>query len=278
MKYIQSLSVVILFFAISVSCTKEIPPKITPCQTNRVVLVEEFTGVSCVNCPAGADKLNLMSEQLPGKMVIVGIHAGYFATPSSSNTNLDLRCADGQSIESQLLGPVSSYPSASINRKIFTGENQFVIDLSKWAGYINAEICNRSAAELNLNTSYNSADSILNVEVEITPNSYFDEPISDDIALTIMITEDDILGYQMMPTGADSNYVHKHVLRDIITEDYSGDVLFNRGNIISSKLKSYGGYKIPSGWNPASCHVVAFIHYKGENNIEILQAVEKALN
>lgn len=52
------------------SC-EEIPPTITPCQTDRVVLVEEFTGIDCVNCPIGADKLKSIADQNPGKVVVV---------------------------------------------------------------------------------------------------------------------------------------------------------------------------------------------------------------
>ena len=68
-----------LLFLVLVSC-EEIPPEVTPCQTTRVVLVEEFTGIDCVNCPIGSDKLEQINYQNPGKIVIVGIHAGFFAT------------------------------------------------------------------------------------------------------------------------------------------------------------------------------------------------------
>ena len=123
-KNIILLSIVIISV---LSCCDEIPPTITLCQTSRVVVVEEFTGVSCVNCPTGAEKLEMLSSQNPGKIITVGIHAGYYATPKPSNLYHELRCPDGINLEATYLGPVSGFPSATINRKIFEGENELPI-------------------------------------------------------------------------------------------------------------------------------------------------------
>ncbi len=89
----------VLLLAFS-SC-EEIAPTITPCQTDRVILVEEFTGIDCVNCPIGAQKLKELSTQNPGKIVIVGIHAGYFA---GEHNGFNLNAEDGELLESQYLG------------------------------------------------------------------------------------------------------------------------------------------------------------------------------
>ena len=273
MENIKKLIGLVIIIISLVSC-EEIPPTITPCQTNRVVLVEEFTGVSCVNCPTGADKLELLSTQNPGKIISVGIHAGYFSTPSSTNLYHELRCADGINLEATYLGPVSGYPSATINRKIFDGENELPTNLTKWAGYINTEICNRPIAELSATSTYNSQDSTASVTVNMTPSTYFIDALPENLALTIMITENNIIGYQLTPSGPDSNYVHKHVLRDIITTDYTGDVLITKGNVLSPQQKTISDYKIPAGWDPDNCYIIAFIHYKGDNNKSIQQAIE----
>jgi thiol-disulfide isomerase/thioredoxin len=269
-------SILALGSFLSIAC-EEIPPTITPCQTNRVVLVEEFTGVSCVNCPMGTEKLAQLSDQNPGKIISVGIHAGYFATPSVSNHYTELRCEDGRALESQYLGPVSSYPSACVNRKMFTGEGALSVDMTKWSGYIGSEKCNRPIANLTVSSTYDDQDSMATVTVEMTPSSYFRDALPEDLAVTVMITESNIIGYQLKPTGAEQNYVHNHVLRDIITSDYQGDVLIGKGNVLSLQQKTIADYKIPAEWNPDNCHVVAFIHYKGDGERSVQQAVETHL-
>ena len=116
------------------------------------------------------------------------------------------------------------------------------------------------------------------VTVDVTPNTYFIDALPEDLALTVMITESNIIGYQQTPSGADSNYVHKHVLRDVISTDYTGDILIGKGNVLSPQQKIIKDYKIPAEWNPDNCHIIAFIHYKGNTNKSIQQATETHLN
>ena len=254
---------------------EEIPPQITPCQTSRVVLVEEFTGIDCVNCPAGAEKLEILSSQNPGKIIVVGIHAGYFAT---DHNGFDLRCPDGESLESLYLGPVSGYPAASINRRVFEGESDVVADLTEWAGYIGAEFCKRPIAELSLTNTYDPVTRMATVAVDITPSTFFTGLVEEDLAVSVMITESNIVGYQKTPSGSNPSYVHKHVLRDVLTDSYTGDVLITKGNVLTAQQKVIADYPIPTGWDPDNCHAVAFIHYKADNNKEIIQAVEAHIN
>lgn len=254
---------------------EEIPPQITPCQTSRVVLVEEFTGIDCVNCPAGSDKLATLSRQNPGQIIVVGIHAGFFA---GEHNGFDLKCDDGEKLESLHLGPVSGYPASSINRKVFEGESDVIADLSEWAGYIASEICERPIAELSLTNTYDAATRMASVTVDVIPSTFFTNAIEEDLAISVMITESDIVGYQKTPAGSVPDYVHKHVLRDVLTDSYTGDVLITKGNILTAQQKVIADYPIPTGWDPSNCYAVAFIHYKGDNNKEVIQAVEAHIN
>ncbi len=269
-KIILALSFLSLLI-IAIGC-EEIPPKITTCQTNRVVLVEEFTGIKCVNCPTGSEKLKQISEQNVGKVIVIGVHAGFFA----QNVNgFDLRSADGQSLE-QFLGPVQGYPAATINRKTFEGESQLPLGQSQWAGLISDEICQPPIAELAINSTYNSSDSMASIIVDISKGQFFNEQLQHDLAVTILITESNIIGYQTIPSGTDYNYVHKHVLRDILSTDFKGDIIINKGNPITAKQVMINNYKIPADWNPHNCTVIAFVHNKGDNS-EIHQAIETHL-
>lgn len=257
------------------SC-EEIPPTITSCQTDRVVLVEEFTGVSCVNCPAGTVKLEQISAQNPGKVIVVAIHAGGFAVPSSSSNYLDLRCQDGEDIAS-LLGATFN-PAASINRTIFEGKSDEIATLSEWAGFIGSELCNRPIAELEIVSTYNTQDSMATVTVDVLPNEFYTDGLPEDLALTIMITESNIIDYQLDQSGWVPDYVHKHVLRDVLSSNFDGDVIISKGSGLSPQQKVVTDYKIPAEWNPDNCHVVAFIHNKGTANRSVLQVKDADLH
>jgi hypothetical protein len=48
----------------------------------KKVLVEDYTGHTCGNCPAAARMLNDTIKPLYGdRLIVLGIHAGYFAEP-----------------------------------------------------------------------------------------------------------------------------------------------------------------------------------------------------
>ena len=74
------------------SCT-EIAP-VVPALGDRKVLVEEFTGVRCVNCPAGASELENLKGIYGERLVIVSIHAGDFSPPFT-DSRFDFRTAEG---------------------------------------------------------------------------------------------------------------------------------------------------------------------------------------
>ncbi len=48
---------------------------------NRVVLIEEFTGKGCTNCPKGSRELENLLTQFPNNLVAISLHAGFFANP-----------------------------------------------------------------------------------------------------------------------------------------------------------------------------------------------------
>lgn len=255
-------------------CSKEIPPTITPCQTNRVVLVEEFTGIRCSGCPTGTRKLKALSKQYGNQLLVVAIHAKDFSAPYNG---FSLKTEDGEKLGSDYLGPVSGYPSAVINRKIYKGENELLLQKEKWAGKIGNEICQRPIAELAATTTYDETTRKVSVSVDMTPSTFFTGLIEEDLAITVMITENGIMGYQSDLNTVYFDYEHNHVLRDIITESYTGDLLISKGNILSPQQKVITGYELPADWDADNCHVVAFVHYKGENNKEVIQAIEIAL-
>ena len=50
----------------------------------RKVLIEEFTGHRCMNCPTGHQKLEELHERFGDTLVAVGMHVGSLAAPSAT--------------------------------------------------------------------------------------------------------------------------------------------------------------------------------------------------
>lgn len=252
---------------------EEIPPDISfTCETDRVLLVEEFTGVKCVNCPAGTEKIEELSDQYPGQIVAVSIHAGFFSKPFDTSPE-DFTTADGEAIDAWA-GPATGWPAAMINRRVFTGESSRVLGLNAWAGKIAQELCEEPIASVNINSSYDTASR--QATIIVNGGALSSDVVNEAVALTVMITESGINAPQTTPeTSKDTTYIHKHVLRDVVTDVQGKDILTGSGTIPT--YQETFNYTLPAHWVPSNCHVVAFLHFKTGSNLRVLQAAEADL-
>jgi len=275
----NKLPFLFVFLAILTTGCEEITPPINLdfTYTGRRVIVEEFTGVQCVNCPEGSKRLEELSN-LHGEFVIpISIHAGSFSAPYPSSL-YDFRTPEGTNLERNLLGPVQGFPAAVVNRRLFNNEDEKPITINKWAGYIAQELIQQPKLEVTINNSFDTTSRNLAVDVQLN----FIETVTKPVGISVMILEDGISDYQLTPDksvypdGKDPYYKHKHVLRTMLT-DYTGDAIsFTQTKTGSSSTFSYN-FTIPTEWKAEDCEVVAFVSYKGatdDNGNEILDVLQ----
>ncbi len=270
MKKITFLLPLFLLIILWIGCTEVGPSinllgstEITP--PDRIVLIEEFTGVRCVNCPEGSEQIETLLGIYGESLIAVSIHAGFFAEPYSEST-YDFRTTEGSGIES-LLGPAAGYPTASVNRRQFDSESEILIERNKWAGYIAQEKEESPKMALVLEKNYNTDSRLLEVTAKIS----FNETVSEPIRISAMITENNILDTQLTPDGKVNDYSHKHVLRTMMT-NFDGDLYSEGTNVGDTGEKSFS-MTLPADWNEANCHVIIFMH-EFQSKKDILQAVE----
>lgn len=272
-----------LFYALSMllatACT-EIPPEIHPVTEepvgasdtvsleaqDRRVLIEEFTGVRCVNCPAGAAAIQRLIDQHEGRVVAVSVHAGFFARPYAES-RYDFRTTDGDQLQSYL-GEPFGYPTAVVNRRQFDGERDLQLGQSLWPGYVEAELAVPPEVYLDISTGYDPAirELVLTVVVEAAEDI---QPA--DVRLTVALIENGVVDRQLTPEGEKDDYVHNHVLRDIITP-YDGQQLETPLSMGENRSYSFET-SLPPDWQAGQCLIVAFVHSGGEDK-RVLQALE----
>lgn len=227
---------------------------VEPVEVGRKVLIEDFTGQKCINCPAAIDKIEMMVQQYGEENVIaVGIHSGPFGL-ASTPTILGLKTETGQ--EYFDYWQVESQPSGLVNR---VGGVKLDQD---WAGAVAAEIQKTSPVNMTLANSYNEATRELQVAVDMTA--------LDDISgkLQLWVIEDNIKAIQLFPNNkADREYNHKHVFRAAINGTWGEDVAIASGKT----LQKTASIKLADDWKAENVSVVAFVY----NNSGV-QQVEKA--
>lgn len=269
----------ILLFALACS---EIPPIVNPVTDDgtpfepidisdqpRQILIEEFTGIRCVQCPAGAVEIEALRAIHGNQLVAIAIHAGGFAPPLPGVSNFDFRTPEGDQLLAYIEEPFG-YPSASINRKHFEGEFNLQLGRAKWAGYIADEKAIPPKVRIGIAPLYNNDSRALEVKVLLQVDETIEQ---DDVRLSVSLIEDGIIDVQDTPNGKVYDYVHKHVLRTMLT-NYDGNTL-DGPLAAGTEIEKEFSFTIPAGWDPANMHVVAYVNLGADK--EVLQVHEVKL-
>lgn len=254
---------------------EEIPPTLNPIEPNtgggggattRKVLIEEFSGVRCVNCPAGSEAIENLLNIYPDQLIAISIHAGFFAPPYAES-KYDFRTSDGTNLLSYLGEPLG-YPTAVVNRKKFEGEFDIQLGQNQWAGFIAQEAAQAPEVALTLQRNYDAASRQLSLEVSVKTLESIENP---DIRLSLALTENNVVDVQLAPGGKVTDYKHQHILRDFIT-NYDGNPIPEAQKADVTTTKSFT-YTLPEAWNAKNCNIVAFVHLNGEQK-DIIQAAQ----
>lgn len=243
---------------------EEIPPVVTPLEGGQVrdtllqnILVEEFTGARCVNCPAGSSELARLQEVYGDQLIIVAIHAGSFARPYPESRE-DFRTPEGNALLNYLGQPLG-YPSAIINRKLYEGEVDLQLSRSLWPLFLEQESGRLATIELSPRVRYDSTSREVVYSIDL---ALLEDNLGPDVRLSIMVVEDQVADIQLTPDGPDEQYVHRHNLRDMLTAA-TGNTLpddWEKGETLSRQFT----YQLPVAWKHEHVSLVAVVHENGE--------------
>ena len=202
---------------------------------NRNVILEEFTGRGCGYCTDGHRIANELMANNPGRLWAINIHAGGYAQTSYPN----MITQDGNTIHGGF--QISGYPTGVVNRTTAAGQSR-----SAWAGIASQQLNQTSECNVAGMAIVNPQTRLATITVEVyyTGNSTVDQNF-----LTVAMLQDSILGSQAdygnyNPTQwLNGQYVHMHILRDVISESAWGDPISptTQGTLITRTYE----YEIP---------------------------------
>lgn len=225
-------------------------PDIDPSTVYRKVLIEEFTGHRCQNCPDGHRTLEQLQQQYGDTLVAIGIHCTSLAKPSGSLYSYDFRTDAGNSIKQDY--DINGIPSAIIN--MVYENNGWPIE--QWANVIRSVDRSQVVAAIQLINEYDAESQVLKANAKVTLLKEYSNPLQ----LAFYLVEDGIVKPQKDGDQDIENYVHNHVLRAAINDTY-GMLLkdgepFNVGEseTLASSIDMSG-----TDWNSQNCYVVAVL-------------------
>jgi hypothetical protein len=270
------LSIFILIFAISCDIIdnplKNAP--VTPPDTTTVlrkVVIEDFTGHRCKNCPDAAKTIKTLEGVYGDQIIGVAIHAGPSTfTGTSPSYPTDYRTPEGNEIGIFFYGSIQgiSLPSGMVSREGYTSSSSgHIKSFGAWGSAAATLVATEATFKLEQTASYNAADSTVNISIEVTALA----DMLDDLMFSVMVLESGIVSPQLMPDDTrNETYVHNHVLRTMYTPAL-GSLLqpspIQAGQKITKTLQ--GTFK-PSKWDVTKSDIVIYLF--NAETYEILQA------
>ena len=184
---------------------------------NRNVILEEFTGRGCGYCTDGHRIANELMAANPGRLWAINIHAGGYAYTSYPN----MITPDGNTIHGGF--SISGYPCGVVNRSTAAAQSR-----GAWSGLANTQLNQASECNVAGMVVVNPETRIASITVEVyyTGNSNYNENY-----LTVAMLQDSILGSQAdygnynPSQWLNGQYVHMHILRDVINTSAWGDAI-----------------------------------------------------
>lgn len=228
-----------------------------------VVLLEDYTGVKCNNCPAAGALALQLQEQNEGHLVVLGVHPKT-ALQSPAGGFPDFRTDDGHEWNTEFNIP--AYPNGMINRK-----GGFIAPAG-WTDTVNSLIGTDAPVRLIIKTEYEDQ------ELKISVHSKFLQTVnSGDVRLTVCMMEDNILGKQQTPSGIDAAYMHRHVFRGTANGQTWGSILDTNADYIEAGREFVTNMKfvLSDEYNADEFYIVAFI----SDNVtkEVLMTAERKI-
>lgn len=246
-----------------------------PEQTGRRVLIEDFTGHTCPNCPAAtATGMQLQGIYGDENLIVVGLHVTQaFAAPieplGDGEFDTDFRTPAGDTYATSF--GISFLPVGAVNRSTFGSST--LLSHGSWSSAVAEIIGEPASVDLWFDAfTFDNTSGQVDGTVGVTAL----EDLVGDYNITIYLTEDSVVADQIDNTQTPSHvhdYLHRHVLRGTVNGIW-GEPIIAVSASAGDSLSSAFDFTLPANViNAGHCSLIAYVYDVASN--EILQVVER---
>jgi hypothetical protein len=250
----------------------------------RRVFLEDYTGHKCTACPNAALAATAIKATYGDSVVVLGVHAGFFATPNTSGTQYleNFQTTAGTAYDTYFGISAVGNPNGMVNRKDYDGvTTNHVKSYGTWASEVAIELAKRPTAGIQIINTYNAGTRVLDCQVKSV--FLYDTLSGGPYNLVVMMMQDSISADQLVLGVYTNPYIHQHVLRDNLNGTW-GENVGTAGSIVAGHIttKNYT-YTLPTTYptsgsgttvcNDDQCYVIAFIY--NDATKEVIQVHEE---
>lgn len=223
----------------------------------RKVLLEDYTGHKCVNCPEAAVIAHGLEGLYGGKLILMAVHAGWNAAPSQSGEFTANYTTPAGEVWDKDLGINGTNPQGLVDRKVFG--SSMVLSKDAWGAAVSEIIGLPPDAFIVIDNKFTSSTGTLNTTVY----TKFINPKSGTVRLCLCVVEDSLRSPQKNNNPAVGtvpvieDYLFMHVMRGAINGTY-GEVLTTSVNPTHTYIDRVT-ITLNAAWKPKNCWLYAFV-------------------
>lgn len=220
----------------------------------RHVLVEDYTGQMCINCPQAAKQLQTIAKTLPGSVFVVSMHA-----PMTGQTLPDL-ATETADVYAKAVNLPTSAPHISVNRQEIKGQ-RFLTNRAEWESAIFNAVNTPAAYRIDLKATLQEKQLSLTTDVKQI------DAEKRDLNLLVWIVED-VRARQILDGKMNNDYFHHNVFRAALNGNWGENLVAEKDGKFATKVLMQD---LPANVaNAENAKVVALI--RDNKTSEILEA------
>ena len=235
----------------------------TPTVGNKTVLIKDFTGARCVNCPAAAETAHELQHQLgEDRIFILSVHAGFMAQPMGEFP--DFLTDEG----TEWYNNHDSNPLFSVDHVALT--DGATLNVDQIDAPVSDALAEPQLFDINISSTYDEASRRLDVENRFNPTTEG----QGKFYATVCLVEDSIVGWQIVPGGVDKEYVFRNVFRGTLN-GAGGELVSNGPIYIDDSFVKTCSMVLDSTYNVDQCYILTYIYDQNQDGKIVHTAVKK---
>ena len=232
--------------------------------TGKMVLIKDFTGARCVNCPAAAEYAHNLQHQLDEDHIfIMSVHAGFLAQPMGQFPNF--LTDEG----TEWYNNHDSNPLFTVDHVALTDGNSLKVEQIDTP--VVTALDEEQSFEIVIGRQFDPTSRQLQVNIQAVSLTDRD----GHFFITACLVEDNIVGWQIIPGGTDKEYVFHNVFRGTLNGAYGES--FEDHHVDSDDTFSFSyNTEINADYNADECYVVVYVYDRNQGD-KILQTTVKKI-
>ena len=257
MKKILSICALVALFVAAVSCDKiDNPHKpYTPTGGNKTVLIKDFTGARCVNCPDAAETVHELQHRLGEyRIFILSVHAGFLAQPMGQFP--DFLTEEG----TEWYGNNNSNPLFTVDHVALTDGNTLYVEQVDTP--VSEALAEPQLFDISIDNTYDDDSRLLRVENHFNPTGDGE----GEYYATVCLVEDSLVGWQTIPGGVDREYVFRNVFRGTLN-GADGELVANGSFYVEDTFAATCSMELDSTYNADQCYILTYLYNHQDGKI-----------